>query len=287
MKTVVKILVLLISVVGAISCVVIFAKTKVAPPVILSPINQYMQDVSDLISKEMSSDDVSGDDEVFIKAMDRIQIFYNEGKIDASEFDESLDRFVASYSSRFLERCFTTFNQTEWENETHNYILVQSALLKGITHSDRTRVIQKSTLDSLDLAASIISDYRDATRVSHIVTFTGYENANVAIHKASSYASNKYLMNCRKLMNDLIMVKPRLAASCYNQVVAKIDELENYRYYSKDYYDNTLVPQVDQVVTTYDNMAEKIFGTKENVNVLWNRAKSHYNDAMSYYEFDN
>ena len=53
--------------------------------------------------------------------------------------------------------------------------------------------------------------------------------------------------------------------------------------YSKDYYDNTLVPQVDQIVTNYDNKAVAVFGSKEDVNVLWNRAKTHYNNAMAYY----
>ena len=83
---------------------------------------------------------------------------------------------------------------------------------------------------------------------------------------------------------DVLKVfKSRLAKSCYDQVVSKVDELGKYRNYNKSYYDNTLVPQVDQKVTDYDNKAAAIFGSKENVNALWNRAKAHYNNAMEYY----
>ena len=283
MKTTIKIIILLLAVTCAIGGVMIYAKTKVAPPVIVNQTNQYKQDVNKLVSEEKSSEDAKTEDEVFAKAIDRIRIFAQEGKMEASEADTSLDQFVGSYSPRFLKRCFAAFSQSEWKDETHNYILSQSALIKGLTHSDKTSVIQKSTIDSLNLAASIISDYRDARRISRVSTFTGYDNARSSISKARTYANNQYLSNCRSLLNDLNTVKSRLAKSCYNQVVAKVDELGNYRRYNKSYYDNTLVPQVDQVVTNYDNKAAAIFGSKENVNALWNRAKAHYNNAMEYY----
>lgn len=284
MKTTIKIIILLLAVTCAIGGIMIYAKTKVAPPVIVNQTNQYKQDVNKLVSEEKSSEDAKAEDEVFAKAIDRIRIFAQEGKMEASEADKSLDQFVGSYSPRFLKRCFAAFSQSEWKDETHNYILSQSALIKGLTHSDKTSVIQKSTIDSLNLAASIISDYRDARRVSRVSTFTGYDNARSSISKARTYANNQYLSNCRTLLNDLNTVKSRLAKSCYNQVVAKVDELGNYRRYNKSYYDNTLVPQVDQVVTNYDNKAAAIFGSKENVNALWNRAKAHYNNAMEYYD---
>lgn len=283
MKTTIKIIILLLSVVCAISGIMIYAKTKVAPPIVLAQINQYKQDVSSLVMEEMSANDAVEEDEIFAKAMDRITIFYQEGKMDASEFDKSLDKFIVSYSPRFLRRCFSSFSQSEWNNETHNYMLAQSSLLKEITHSDKTSVIPISTIDSLNLVSSIITDYRNARRLSRLSTFTSYDNARASISKARTYANNEYLSNCRSLINDLNLVKSRLAKSCYEQVVTKIDELAKFQIYPKDYYDNILVPEVDQVVTNYDNKAVAIFGIKENVNALWNRAKSHYNDAMLYY----
>ena len=283
MKTTIKILILLLAVTCAIGGVMIYAKTKVAPPVAINQSNQYKLDVTGLIAEEKSAEDAKGEDEIFAKAIDRIQIFAQEGKMDASEADKSLDRFVSAYSPRFLKRCFAAFSQSEWRDETHNYILSQSSLLKGLTHTDRTSVIQKSTIDSLNLAASIVSDYRDARRISRVSIFTGYDNARNSISKARTYANNQYLSNCRTLLNDLNAVKSRLAKSCYDQVVSKVDELGKYRNYNKSYYDNTLVPQVDQKVTDYDNKAAAIFGSKENVNALWNRAKAHYNNAMEYY----
>lgn len=283
MKTTIKILILLLAVTCAIGGVMIYAKTKVAPPVAISQSNQYKLDVTGLIAEEKAAEDAKSEDDVFAKAIDRIQIFAKETKMEASEADKSMDRFVGAYSPRFLKRCFAAFSQSEWRDDTHNYILSQSSLLKGLSHSDKTAVLQKSTIDSLNLAASIINDYRDARRVSRVQNFTGYDNARNSISKARTYANNQYLSNCRALLNDLNSVKSRLAKSCYNQVVTKVDELGKYRNYDKSYYDNTLVPQVDQVVTNYDNKAAAIFGSKENVNALWNRAKAHYNNAMEYY----
>lgn len=283
MKTAFKIFILLLAVTCAIGGVMVYAKTKVAPPIAISQIDQYKLDVIKLISEEKASKNEKDEDEVFAKAMDRIRIFAQEGKMSSLEADDSMDKFVGSYSPRFLKRCFAAFRQSEWKDVTHKYILSQSAILKGIMHSDKTSVIPKSTLDSLDLVASIITDYKDARRISRVSTFSGYENASSSISKARTYARDQYLSNCNSLVNDLNTVKTRLAKSCYNQVVAKVDELGNYQNYTKSYYDNTLVPQVDQVVTNYDNKAAAIFGSKENVNELWNRAKAHYRNAMEYY----
>ncbi len=284
MKTTIKIIILLLAVTCAIGGVMFYAKTKVTPPVVVSQINQFKQDVNKLISEEKSSKDAKTEDQVFAKGVDRIRLFAQEGKLEGSEADRCLDLFVGSYSPRFLRRCFAAFNKSEWNDKTHQYILSQSDLLKKVTHSDKTSVIPKSTIDSLNLAASIIKNYRDAKRVSRVSTFTGYDNARSSISKARTYANDQYLSNCRTLVNDLTSVRSKLAKSCYNQVVAEVDKLGNYTNYTKSYYDNTLVPHVDQVVTNYDNKATAIFGTKENVNALWDRAKAHYNKAMEYYE---
>lgn len=66
-----------------------------------------------------------------------------------------------------------------------------------------------------------------------------------------------------------------------------VSKLSQYRSYSKTYYDNTLVPQVDAAVTEYDNKASALYGSKRDVNVLWNRAKSYYNEASLYFQQNN
>ena len=63
-----------------------------------------------------------------------------------------------------------------------------------------------------------------------------------------------------------------------------VEKLSQYRYYSKDYYDNSLVPQVDAAVSEYDNKASALYGSKKNVDALWNRAKAYYNDASLFFQ---
>ena len=251
MKTTIKIVILLLAVTCAIGGVMIYAKTRVAPPVASS--------------------------------YSRIQIFAQEGKVQPSDADKSLDKFVGSYTPKFLKRCFDLFKKSEWRDEDHNYIISQSSFLKGLKHSDSTPVLSKSTLDSLILATSIINEYRDARRISRVSSFTGYDNARASISKARTYAKNPYLANCHSLLNELNSVSSRLASSCYRQVVAEVEKLGNYTYYTKSYYEGTLVPHVDQVVTNYDNKASAIFGTKESVDALWKRAQGYVNRAMEYY----
>lgn len=283
MKTAIKIIILLLAITCAIGGVMIYAKTKVAPPIVAFQTNQYIKDVDDLVAEENAASGAEQEDEVLLRAVDRIHFFKQEGKMDAATADKCLDKFVHNYSSDFLKRSFAAFDQPVWNDGTHNYILTQSALLKGLTHSDSTPVMTGSTMDSLNLVASIISDYRNARRLCSTLTFRGYDNAEAIINKASTYADNEYLSNCPTLINDLRAIKSNLANSCYNQIVAKVEELANYGNYTKEYYDNTLVPNVDRAVTEYDNKAVSVFGSKENVSELWNRAKSYYNNAMAYF----
>lgn len=284
MKTTVKIFILLLAVTCAIGGVMVYAKTKVAPPVAIRESDQYIKEVIKLVEEEESTQSAKEEDEVFAKGVDRINIFVQEGKMTLSEADKNLDKFVASYSPRFLKRCFAEFYKSEWSEDAHAYILSQSAILKGVTHADNTPVVSTSTIDSLELAANIITDYRDAKRVSRISKFTGYDKAKSVISTADAYAKHWYLSRCTALLHELNQVKSRLEQSCYNQVYANVEKLSKYRNYSKEYYDNTLVNQVDQVIKNYDNKSKAIFGKKRSVIYLWNRAREYYKEAMEYYE---
>lgn len=81
--------------------------------------------------------------------------------------------------------------------------------------------------------------------------------------------------------------KTSIAQSHYAYISAQVEKLSEYRFYGQQYYENTLVPQVDAAVTEYDNKANTLYGSKKDVNVLWNRARGYYNEASNYYNNNN
>ena len=245
--------------------------------------NQYLNDLSKCYSTLSKGLNSSQEDSVFFVTWNRINIFMNEEKISKKEADGRTDVLLGKYTPLFLKRSFALFKQSVWYESDHKYIIGVISSLNQIKHSDGSAALKKETKDSLALVENIISRYNQARALSKHTHFSGVANAQSTISQARQFANDSWLSNCTDLVHALNNVRPSIAESHYNYAVSMVEKLSQYRYFSKTYYEDTLVPQVDAVVTEYDNKASALYGSKRDVNVLWNRAKSYYNDASLYY----
>lgn len=283
MKVFVKILILVLAITLAIGGVMVYAKTKVEPPVAPRQTNQYLDDLSQ--SYNMYGKKISGlqEDSVLFTTINKIKIFAQENKVTKNEADKGIDVLMGKYVPLFLNRSFANFKHSEWYDNDHQYMLSIINSLKQIKHSDGNQALRKETKDSLAQIENIISRYNQARAVSKRTHFSGVANAQSTISQARQFANDSWLSNCTDLVRALHSVKSSLAESHYNYVSSMVEKLAQYRSFSQTYYDNTLVPQVDAAVTEYDNKASALYGSKKDVNALWNRAKNYYNEASLYY----
>lgn len=283
MKVFVKILILVFAVTLAIGGVMIYAKTKVDPPMAPHQTNQYLKDLSD--NYNMYGRSISGnqEDSILFVTWNRINIFQQEGKITNKEADKGIDILVEKYVPLFLNRSFALFKQNVWKGSDHIYILGIISSLKQIKYTDGKIALKKDNRDSLALVESIIGHYNQAILISKQTRFSSVSNAQATISRARQFANDSWLSNCTELVRALKNVKPALAESHYYYAVSMVEKLTQYRSLSKSYYDGTLVPQVDAAVTEYDNKASTLYGSKKDVDVLWKRAKSYYNEASLFY----
>jgi len=283
MKVTIKILILVLSVTLAIGGVMIYAKTKVEPPKAPQQSNQYLNDLSncnDQFDRMISGEQ---EDSIMFVAWNRINIFTQEGKITETEADDKIDVLLVKYTPLFLKRSLNLFKQSVWNEEDHKYMMGVIIFLRQVKHLDGNVALKSNTRDSLTLVENIINNYNQARTLSKNTRFSGVANAQRTISQARQYANDEWLSNCSDLVRALNNVKSSIAESHYNYAASMVEKLSQYRYFSKEYYDETLVPQVDAVVTEYDNKASALYGLKRDVNVLWNRAKAYYNEASLYY----
>lgn len=287
MKTTSKILILTLSIFLAIGGVLVYAKTIVEPPKALKQRDVYAMDLDECMANFNRIERTEQEDSLFAITADRINVFKSESKISANDADMNLSSLLDRYTPLFLQHSFEKFQQNTWHDSDHRYMLSVISNLKSIKRSDNSSAIAQSTLDSLNLITNIIDKYHRALAVSRHTAFSSCSNAQSAISQARQYAKDAWLSNCSDLVAALNNVKPRLADSHYRYVTAQVEKLQNYKYYSQLYYDNTLVPQVDAAVTEYENKASSLYGTRRDVNVLWNRARNYYNEASSYYQYQN
>ena len=284
MKITAKITILIVSIMLAISGVMIFAKTIVEPPMALKQKNQYSMNLAECLASLATAESEAKENSVFIITADRIIFFESEGKLTKADADNSIDDLLGRYTPLFLKHSFDKFQKSIWHDGDHNYMLNVIGFLKSIKHSDGTQALANSTLDSLNTVEKIINNYHQARSLSKRTSYSGVSNAQNVINQARKYATDAWLSHCNELLNALNSVKSKLAQSHYNYISAQVEKLSQYRYYGQEYYENTLIPQVDADVTEYDNKALALYGSKRDVNSLWNKARSYYNDALSYYE---
>ena len=270
MKTTLKIGILLVALILAVGGIMIYAKTKVNPPMTPKQIDVYSSDLAQCKTSLKNASDKESVDSAFLTTIDRIKIYSQEDKIRDAEADKELDNVISIYMPMYLRRCFEKFEQSVWYDSDH------ARMLKEIA-------VNNSTMDSLNVIVQTIDRYKQARRISRSTSFTSVSNAQSVISQARQFANDKYLSNCTDLKNALNSVRNEIAQSHYRYISAQVEKLSQYRYFSQSYYDNTLVPQVDAAVTEYDNKAAALYGKKQSVEPLWARARSYYNQASSYY----
>ncbi len=283
MKVTAKIFILVLSIALAIGGVMVYAKTRVEPPTAFKPINQFDKDLNQLYSELKKAGAAREEDMIYLKTVDRISVFEKENRLTQVESDKHRDKLLDCYSPIFLKRCFTAFDKSAWKDLDHSYMLVVSKRLHSVKYSNGNKALNKTTIDSLALVENIISNYRQAKAVSRSTAYRGVSSAQNTINQAKKYANDQYLSKCTDLRNALNSVSTNIAQSHYSYISSQVEKLSEFRYYSQQYYEETLVPQVDAAVTEYDKNATALYGSKKNVNSLWDRAKEHYNNASQYY----
>ncbi|WP_300726131.1 hypothetical protein [uncultured Bacteroides sp.] len=284
MRTTSKIIILAISIIVAIAAVMIYAKTQVEPPVASKHTNQYNMDLNLCFASFAEVDDYLQEDSIFSVTSDRISVFAQQNKLSTAEVDKNTDALLKIYVPLFLKRSFNRFLLSDWRDDDHNYMLSQIVAIREVCHTDGSMAVSSSASDSLSIIESIIGRYRKARTLARQTQFRGVANAQSVISQANQFAKDPWLSHCSNLVNSLRAMKSNIAQSHYNYIVGQVQQMTQYRYYSQDYYDNTIVPHVDAALTEYEKKAAALYGTRRNVDDLWARARSYYNDATDYYE---
>ena len=283
MNVTIKIIVLVIAITLAIGGVMIYAKTKVEPPVATKSIDQFSKNLDDCFKNFAGENTPLQEDSIFATTINKINIYCRESKMEEKTGDANIDKLLSRYSPLFMKRSFAKFNQSTWYETDHSYMISVISNLRSIKHSDNSPALQKQTADSLATIERVISKYKQARAVSRRTGFNGVSNAQATISQAHQFANDNYLSHCSDLVSALNNVRPSIAQAHYNYISNMVEKLAQYRSYNQYYYENTLIPQVDAAVTEYDNNASDLYGSKRDVNSLWNKARSYYNSASQYY----
>lgn len=282
MKTSVKILLLVLFSIGAIAGVLVFAKTRVAPPSNLELVDQYSLNLTVSCASFDTIKDFNNSRVEYIRLDDKLNRFLSENAIDAKVSDEYRKKIDETYGKSLRTYGFGIFQKSVWPEDKLNELLSMLTSLKGDKLTTGENAVSDDFITSSDKINSIIGDYRAALRLSRSTSFNGINDASSKIQKAKSYRSAEYLKNNAALVNALDALPGRIAQSHYGHVSGLVNALGGYYSVSKDYYMNTLIPRADNAINEYKNT--KIYGgNKQSVTALENQAVNLVTAAMNYY----
>lgn len=282
MKTSVKILLLVLFSIGAIAGVLVFAKTRVAPPSNLELVNQYSINLETETKTFNDIKDFSESRSAYIRIDDRLQRFLNENAIDSKVSDEFRKKIDESYGKVLKSYSFDLLQKSVWPEEKLNEMLTILSSLKSDKLTTGESAVTEDFIASADKINNIVGEYQTALRFSKNVSFNSVNDASSRIQKAKRYKTAEYLKNNAALVSALNILPSRIAQSHYGHVSNLVNALGNYRGVTKDYYMNTLIPRADNAITEYKNT--KIYGgNKPNITELENKAVSLVTSAMNYY----
>lgn len=284
MKTIVKILILFFSISLTVLSVMIYAKTKVEPPLATETFDQYSRCLDESLNLFSMAETPEQEDSLFFAIEGKIRFYVEQEKVDPRKGNSYLSELCSHYAPLFIKHSMAKFYESEWNTNDHRYILGKSDYLESLRNFSDAQVLEQETIESLNKIRGIISDYKQACAISRKTYFTNINDARSTINKAKEYAEDRYLSHCTTLVNRLGRVKSSIEASHYNYVCASINRLAQFKDYKQDYYDNTLVPEIQTIIEVYDKNAKKLYGSKRDVDVLWEQARTHYHEGLNYYK---
>lgn len=292
MKTnICKILILFVVLAIFVGIILLFAWTKVKPPMDIEKkevYNEYLEQCADRISR-YSIYELK--DSAFSSAVVHIITFRKEKKVKDQYADTLLKNIVNEYAPQYADRCFDKFNQSIWYDNELKHILSRISMLNGLKYSSNNTVVSSPNYKRLDQIAAIINKYRSARNLCKSATFVNVEKAYLTIKEAEEYAEDKYLSNCTSLRTSLLEVRSKIAKSHLNYLHSETNKLSLYRRYSEEDY-NYLKKRVPLLIDEYNDNAKSIYDLDEDiiqqqVKELYNKAKTYWREADNYYSVMN
>ena len=286
MRETTKIFILLAAMLAIAGTFLFYSKTKVDPPVMIELKNQYVEGLG-VAQRDLTSiheNNAREVDSILLLAMEKVNAFYRDDKINATLTDKFSVGIVEDYVPIFSRRCYKAFNHNVWSNDDHAYMLYSIDRLKSMKKTDGVDVLTLSSQKTLNEISQVIYDYRQARSVSRQTIFTNLQNARAIISNADSYIAHEYLSNCTDLVEDLRSVRGKLENSYYSYVMSEVEKLANYKYVSEEFYNNNLVPSVSKTIEDYSNELSTLFRIKRSTDPIYNKARGYRTEALNYYK---
>ena len=275
----IKITLLIVAIIAAISGVMAYYKTVVSPPSHMSFNNQYVAAVKNDIAEVKNLSTTNELDSSFVATTHEINFMWKDSLLQNKERDELLESFAVQYIPKFVADCNEKFTATDWSDAVLKNMSTKIAQLRSLKTVDGSVIVGGSANGSLTKVQGVISNYYAAKAAASHTGYTSLADAKIKIATARKYASMSPINNCAALVEQLNSVPLRLERAHFAYLVGQVNRLRNYYNYTQSSYDE-LALNISAKLEEYKKYARSVYGHVSDISALEQRAGELYGNAQ-------
>lgn len=275
----IKITLLIVAIIAAVSGVMAYYKTVVSPPSHMSFKNQYVAAVKNDIAEVKNLTTADELDSSFVATTHEINFMWKDSLLQSKDRDELLESFSVQYIPKFVADCNEKFSATDWSDAVLRKMSTKIAQLRSLKTVDGSVIVGGSANGSLTKVQGVISNYYAAKAAASHIGYTSLADAKFKIATARKYASMSPINNCVALVEQLNSVPLRLERAHFAYLVGQVNRLRNYYNYTQSSYDN-LALSISAKLEEYKKNARSVYGHVSDISALEQRAGELYGNAQ-------
>lgn len=282
MKTSIKIILLVLFALLAIGAVLMFMKTRVAPPVDVKNEDQYEADIKAKIDSFASIDDFEKSKPLYADISDRLYRFNTEKYLDDENYDKYTQAIDTIYGRNLANFSYNILRKPVWPEENLNASITLIDILINKLLRSGEPTLNTDLKNDLNNFKNLVTRYHEALAFSKRTGFVSVPDAAARLEQAQVYKNDEFLCNNAALVEALNNMPKLLADSHYNHVAGIVNNLANYKSCSQEYYRNHYVASYNEAVRVY-NSTNIYGGNKKSLSSLINKADQLTDAAVDYY----
>ena len=263
-KNFIKVSLIVIAVLGAVSGIIFWQKKLAEPPQSVTH-NQYLSNLRSVNSKLETTDTASLSQQYQLQ-LERIQLLQEKGLISSDSADISLDAVLTQYVNSLFTWCDGKFGESVWKDRDLKYMHKKTGepLVKDHEKMKRVRAVLDGRAEVLKLPHQKIESYRDCTD-------------NLA--KAKKYKGTDYVSVCLRQCDQTRKILEGLKETYHKKHRAYINSLLNTLDYENNQYPLSKMKWWGETYTA-------VVGKKDDYFDNWHENKSEYRSKLSQYYRD-
>lgn len=275
----IKITLLIVAIIAAVSGVMAYYKTIVSPPSHLRFNNQYVAAVKNDIAEVKNLSTTDELDFSFVATTHEINFMWKNSLLQRKEQDELLESFAVQYIPKFVANCNEKFSAPDWNDMLLKQMSTKIAQLRSLKTTDGSIIVGGEANSSLSKVQGVISNYYAAKNAASNIGYTSLSDAKVKIATAKKYASMSPINNCVALVSQLKSVPTRLEHAHFAYLIGQVNLLRNYSNYTQSSYDD-LALRISAKLEEYKKNARSVYGRMSDISSLEQRAGLLYGNAQ-------